>query len=120
VNTAEGADPSRPLDLHALAEGITEEHRHLDVAHVNDHRVTLAVNEAPFPWHVHPESDELFLVLEGKLTLELADGTSVVLGPGQVCTVPAGTMHRTTPLGRCVNLIFERSATSTKFRKEDA
>jgi mannose-6-phosphate isomerase-like protein (cupin superfamily) len=46
-----------------------------------------------FVWHVHAETDDFFLVLKGKLKIEMRDG-DVVLGPGQLFVVPKGVEHR--------------------------
>ncbi|MEN8375895.1 MAG: cupin domain-containing protein [Gemmatimonadota bacterium] len=106
------------MNLSKLAAGIREAHEHVPLADVNDHRVILAVNEKPYPWHEHPNSDELFLVVEGILRLELADGKRVDLQPLDTYLVPGGTVHRTIPLGRCVNLVFQRAGTETRFAEE--
>jgi mannose-6-phosphate isomerase-like protein (cupin superfamily) len=87
------------------------------VAAVNDDRMVLAVNTEPYPWHEHPDSDELFLVLEGTLRLDVAGGRSVDLGPFDTCVIRAGEVHRTTPVGRCVNLVFKRADGGTRFIK---
>ncbi len=42
---------------------------------------------------LHPNSDELFMVLDGELTIELRDG-NVVLGPRDVYVIPKGVEHR--------------------------
>jgi len=63
------------------------------IAAVNDYDVKVANVEGDFPEHDHPETDEFFLVLAGRFTLELPDGP-VELGPGDVYTVPAGVPHR--------------------------
>lgn len=103
------------VNLAELARAIVAEHEHADVADVNDHRLILAVNEVPFPWHRHPDTDELFVVLEGELRIELEDGTHVDLGPLDAWVVPAGTTHRTLPRGRCVNVVFERAGAETRW-----
>jgi mannose-6-phosphate isomerase-like protein (cupin superfamily) len=55
--------------------------------------------------------------VDGELVVEFAD-RSVVVGPGQVLTVPAGTLHRTRPAGdRSVNLTFERIGAETVFER---
>ena len=63
------------------------------VATVNDHDVKVAKIQGEFIWHAHPNSDELFMVLDGELTIELRDG-SVVLGPRDIHVVPKGVEHR--------------------------
>jgi mannose-6-phosphate isomerase-like protein (cupin superfamily) len=75
----------------------------------------MAVFEGEYPWHVHPGSDELFLVLEGRLEIDFADRPGVVLGPGDAVTVPAGAVHRTRARERTVNLCFEHLAAETVF-----
>ncbi|GIG21011.1 hypothetical protein Cch01nite_17350 [Cellulomonas chitinilytica] len=59
---------------------------------VNDHDVKVAKLHGEFVWHSHPDSDELFLVVAGTLTLQLRDG-DVVLGPQDVHVVPRGVEH---------------------------
>jgi mannose-6-phosphate isomerase-like protein (cupin superfamily) len=44
-------------------------------------------------WHAHSEEDELFLVVSGRLRIELP-GRAVELGPGELFVVPRGTEHR--------------------------
>lgn len=61
----------------------------------------------PFYWHLHPNSDESFLVTEGILVIELEDQT-IELQPGQFFTIPKNVKHRTSPKGeRSVNITFE-------------
>lgn len=83
------------------------------IAYVNNHVVRISVMTRPFQWHSHPNSDETFLVIEGRLKIEFDIG-SVELGPGQMATVPRGVRHRTFPVGiRSVNLTFELDQTET-------
>lgn len=85
------------------------------VAAVNDHEIRMSVMTSGFEWHRHPHSDEVFLVLEGRLVIELQD-KMVVLGAGDLFTVPRGVVHRTRPEGaRSVNLTFEKQETGTVF-----
>ena len=45
-----------------------------------------------FVWHSHPETDDFFLVLQGKLTIQLRD-RNVELGEGELFVVPRGVEH---------------------------
>ena len=63
------------------------------VARYNDNEVRLVKVEGEFIWHQHEDSDELFLVLDGRLEIELRDRT-IVLNPGEMFVVPRGTEHR--------------------------
>lgn len=49
--------------------------------------------QGAFVWHAHPDTDDFFLVLEGRLTIQLRGG-DVQLGPGELFVVPAGVEHR--------------------------
>ena len=62
------------------------------VARLNDYEVKLVRIEGEFVWHSHQDTDELFLVLAGELTIQLRD-RSVTLGPGQLYVVPRGVEH---------------------------
>lgn len=62
------------------------------VADYNGNDVYLAKIKGDFVWHSHPDTDDFFLVLKGKLTIKLRDG-DVVLGPGELYVVPKGVEH---------------------------
>lgn len=63
------------------------------IARLNDYEVKLAKVQGEFVWHDHPDTDELFLVLSGRLTIQLRDRAEVVLGPGELFVVPRGVPH---------------------------
>jgi mannose-6-phosphate isomerase-like protein (cupin superfamily) len=62
------------------------------VATLNDYKVMVVKVEGEFVWHSHPETDDFFLVLAGRLEIQLRDRT-VELGPGELFVVPAGVEH---------------------------
>ena len=83
------------------------------IATINDHVVRIATMTEPYHWHFHPNSDETFLVIEGRLSIEFESG-SRELDPGQLLTIPRGVRHRTRPVGaRSVNLTFELAQSET-------
>ena len=55
---------------------------------VNDSVVRLGIIEGDFHWHKHDEEDEFFLVLDGRLLIDLEEGETVTLEPHQGYTVP--------------------------------
>ena len=63
------------------------------VADLNDSHVKLAKVQGEFVWHSHADEDELFLVLRGRLTIELRDG-AVTVGRGGRVAVPRRVDHR--------------------------
>ena len=62
-------------------------------ARYNDNEVRLVKVEGEFTWHSHPETDELFLILDGELEMEFRDRT-VSLQAGELIVVPRATEHR--------------------------
>ena len=105
----------RPIDPAALHERVKDAYWNEALAAVNDHEVRMSVMTHAFGWHIHPDSDESFLVLEGELAITL-EGAEYILGPGEMFTVPRGTLHKTRPHGaRSVNLTFERTNAETVF-----
>ena len=62
------------------------------VADFNGHDVMVVKVRGEFNWHSHPETDDFFLVLKGRLTIRLRD-KDVHLGPGELYVVPRGVEH---------------------------
>ncbi|MEM5470113.1 cupin domain-containing protein [Hoeflea sp. AS60] len=62
------------------------------VAGFNGHDVMVVKVNGEFNWHSHPDTDDLFLVLSGRLIIQMRDG-DVVLGPGEMYVVPKGVEH---------------------------
>jgi mannose-6-phosphate isomerase-like protein (cupin superfamily) len=103
-------------NLSLISTAIKDQHKNFVIANVNDHCMRLAVmDEKTYPWHTHPDSDELFLILEGELVIEFNDEPSVRLNSGDFHKVPAGKVHRTIAVGRTVNLCFESTVAETVF-----
>jgi len=81
------------------------------VAELNGQQVKLAKLEGPFEWHHHEAEDELFYVLSGRLEMEFEDRETIVLEPGQMLVVPAGTPHRPVAPVETHVLLFEPAST---------
>jgi mannose-6-phosphate isomerase-like protein (cupin superfamily) len=62
------------------------------VADMNDYHVKLAKVKGEFVWHTHDETDELFLVVKGRLRILQRDRT-IDLGAGEIYVVPRGVEH---------------------------
>jgi mannose-6-phosphate isomerase-like protein (cupin superfamily) len=100
------------ITLKAESSTHLEYDNHL-IASTNDHVVRIATMTEPYHWHFHPNSDETFLVIEGRPAIEFEAG-SLVLQPGQLLTIPRGVRHRTRPVDRrSVNLTFEMAEAET-------
>jgi mannose-6-phosphate isomerase-like protein (cupin superfamily) len=114
------AEPTRfpPLtvvDVAGEAAAVTADYRNQVLSRINTSCLRLAVMSGEYPWHHHPDSDELFLIVEGRLEIDLAGGPTLSLNPWQSVVVPAGMVHRTRAVGRTVNLCFEQVGTATVF-----
>jgi mannose-6-phosphate isomerase-like protein (cupin superfamily) len=62
------------------------------VGYLNDLKLEVVKVLGEFVWHSHPDTDDFFLVLQGRLTIQLRD-RDVVLGPGELFVVPRGVEH---------------------------
>ena len=63
------------------------------IAEMNDYQFKLAKVEGEFIWHDHADTDEVFIVLEGKLRIDFRDG-AVYLGAGEMFVIPKGVQHK--------------------------
>lgn len=63
------------------------------VARYNDNEVRFVKTEGEWVWHSHPETDELFLIVEREFDMDFRDHT-VTVGPGELLLVPRGVEHR--------------------------
>ena len=108
------------VDLKAEGAKVTDSYRNMVINRVNGSCLRLAVFDEDFRWHYHPQSDELFVVIEGCLVIDLEGGRELRLHPWQSVTIPAMTVHRTRAVGRTVNLCFEELAAETVFVEQTA
>jgi mannose-6-phosphate isomerase-like protein (cupin superfamily) len=108
-------EPLQPtvIDTKMISAAHPEDYFNTILSSVNDHIVRIGIMTEPYFWHLHPNSDETFLVLEGTLLIDLESGT-IELQPGQLLTIPQNMRHRTRPGGeRSVNLTIEHKQTET-------
>ncbi|WP_079412067.1 cupin domain-containing protein [Paenibacillus ferrarius] len=105
-------------NLTSLHQNLLSDYENFVIGTVNESCLRLAVFTGTYPWHFHPDSDELFLVLEGELIIELHDKESIILAPNEYVTIPAGVLHRTRSKVRTVNLCFEHTDANTVFVEE--
>jgi mannose-6-phosphate isomerase-like protein (cupin superfamily) len=93
----------------ALA-AVTEHWQPHRLTSVNDYDVKVVKLHGEFVWHTHPDTDELFMVLSGRLTIQLRD-RDVVLDPDDVFVVPRGVEHCPKAAGEVHALLVEPRGT---------
>ncbi|MDR2998693.1 MAG: cupin domain-containing protein [Microbacterium sp.] len=77
---------------------------------VNDYDVKVVKLQGEFVWHTHPDTDELFMVVSGQLTIQLRD-RDVVLNRGDVFVVPRGVEHCPKAADEVHAILFEPTGT---------
>ena len=98
------------VDLAGKLAGFDERWSPKIVAELNDTHVKVVKLEGEFVWHHHDDEDELFLVLSGRLRMELRDG-EVILEPGELLVVPKGVEHRPVAEGETHVVLVEPKTT---------
>src|SRR5215208_436015 len=76
------------------------------VGELNDYKLELVKAKGEFVWHSHPDTDDCFLVLAGRLTIQLAD-RDIELEPGELFVVPRGLQHCPKAHGEAHVLLIE-------------
>lgn len=76
------------------------------IAQMNDYQFKLAKVEGEFVWHNHPDTDEVFIVIEGSLTIEFRE-SSIILQAGEMYVIPKGVEHKPVASTECKIMIVE-------------
>ena len=114
---------TKPVNLTEALASFTDVYSPRIVARMNDYDVRIAHTLGDHVWHVHDDTDEFFLVLDGRFDIAMrdADGaeTTVVLRTGDTFVVPRGTRHKPSSPGGSI-LMFEPTGTSSTGDRHDA
>ena len=76
------------------------------LAQMNDYHFKIAKIQGDFVWHSHPETDEAFIVIQGKMKIEFHEG-AIKLKTGEMCVIPKGMEHRPVATEECHILLVE-------------
>jgi len=105
---------AKPVSLTGALASFDDIYSPRIVTRMNDYDVKIAHAQGEHVWHVHDDTDEFFLVLDGQFDIALrdADGTetTVVLRKNDIFVVPRGTEHKPSSPGGSI-LMFEPSGT---------
>lgn len=90
-----------------------DKHQYKVIGKVNDHQFTLIkAKDRKLDFHSHPDSDEVFLIVEGRMKLEFKDKI-LELKAGEMCIVPKGVVHRPVCETDVTTLLIEKDGTLT-------
>ena len=98
------------VDIEAQFASVTEYWSPRVIGQVNDQYVKVAKLKGEFVWHAHDREDELFLVIRGRLRIQLEDG-EVVLEQGQFVVMPKGVRHNPVADEECWVMLVETMTT---------
>jgi mannose-6-phosphate isomerase-like protein (cupin superfamily) len=99
-----------PLNLAAAFAAIREHWRPRIAAELNGSVVKIVKFQGEFVWHTHADTDELFLVHKGAMTIRFRD-RDVRLQAGELFVIPRGVEHITVADEECEALLFEAAGT---------
>lgn len=99
-----------PINLAAKLATFTEHWQPRVVGSFNGHDLMVVKVRGEFVWHSHPDTDDFFLVLSGRITIRLRDG-DVSVGPGEVFVVPRGVEHCPVAEDEAHMMLIERAGT---------
>ena len=80
------------------------------IGQFNGHDLLVVKVKGEFVWHSHPDTDDFFLVLRGRITIKMRDG-DVSLGPGEMFLVPQGVEHCPVAEEEAHVMLIERAGT---------
>ncbi|AKU14665.1 cupin domain-containing protein [Luteipulveratus mongoliensis] len=97
---------NEPIDIADKLSQFSDHWSPKVIARLNDYEIKAVKLKGEFVWHTHEDTDELFLVIDGELTIQLRDG-DVTLKPGQLYVVPRGVEHCPVADGEVHALLIE-------------
>jgi mannose-6-phosphate isomerase-like protein (cupin superfamily) len=95
-----------PLNINEKFSKFSEHWSPRVIAEMNDYQFKLVKVQGEFVWHDHPDTDEVFIVIEGSLNIEFRDG-QVTLGTGEMFVIPKGVEHKPVAGSECKLMIVE-------------
>ena len=98
------------MNIEQQFENVTEYWSPRVIARVNDQYVKVAKLKGEFTWHRHDDEDEMFLVVRGRMKIQL-EKSEVELGPGDFHVVPRGVLHNPVADEECWIMLIETVTT---------
>ncbi len=96
------------INLASHVQDLNEPWQPITVTQYNGNDVMVAKGSGAYAWHTHDNSDDMFLVLQGEVTLEMRD-RSVLLKAGEMFVIPQGVEHRPVASDDAYFVLIERN-----------
>ncbi len=96
----------QPINFHEKLHLFSDHYSPKIIAQMNDYYFKLVKFLGEFVWHSHPETDEVFIVLDGNMEIHFRDG-KVTLHNGEMYIVPKGVEHKPFAASECSVLLIE-------------
>ena len=80
------------------------------IAQMNDYHFKLVKFKGDFVWHKHKDTDEVFIVIDGEMSIAFKDGV-VTLKKGEMFVVPKGLKHKPFAEKECKIMLVEPAGT---------
>ena len=100
----------RVVNLKEKAGLIHDLHSYKLIAELNNYQIKLVKAKREFIWHRHDDTDELFMVIEGKMQIALRD-RMLDLQEGELIVIPQGIDHKPICPEECTVLLMEPKGT---------
>ena len=95
-----------PINIEEKFAKFSEPYSPRVIAEMNDYQFKLVRTQGEFVWHDHPDTDEVFIVIEGELDILFRDG-KVTLKTGEIFVIPRGVEHKPVAQGECKVMLIE-------------
>jgi mannose-6-phosphate isomerase-like protein (cupin superfamily) len=102
--------PVQPINLAAKLSTFSEHWQPRVVGQFNGNDLMVVKVKGEFVWHKHDDTDDFFLVLTGRIDIQMREGV-VTLGPGELFVVPKGVEHRPVAVEEAHVLLIEPQGT---------
>ena len=101
----------RPINFAEKFEKFSKQWSPRIIAQMNDAHFKLARVQGEFVWHSHPDTDEVFVVIDGEMAIHFRDGVAA-LRAGEMLVVPRGVEHKPVAARECKILLVEAAGTA--------
>ena len=100
----------KPINFHEKLSKFTDHWSAKIIAQMNDYHFKLVKFQGDFIWHSHDDTDEVFITIDGEMSIEFRDGR-VDLKTGELFVVPKGVEHKPFANKECKIMLVEPAGT---------